>query len=104
MATTTMNRDYLGRKLINPGTAGTSYDGHAIQAGDIDWMGRQLIAKTWAISTAFLLGKTMQTSNGIEYVCTVAGTTLATGTGPTAPGYGLTVTDGTVTWQQITTT
>ena len=103
MATTTFQRDYLGRKLLNPGTNGFDATNHAIQAGDIDYMGRKLVAKLWAISTAFTLGQTMQTSNGIEYQCTVAGTTLGTGGGPTAPGYGLTVTDGTVTWLQITT-
>jgi hypothetical protein len=104
MATSTFQRDTLGRKLLTPGSNGFDSIGRAIIAGDKDALGRNLTAKLWAISTAFTLGQTMQTSNGIEYQCTVAGTTLGSGTGPTAPGYGLTVTDGTATWLQITTT
>ena len=106
MATSTFNRDPLGRKLLTPASNGFDSIGRAIQAGDIDALGRKLTAKTWAISTAFLVGATMQGANGsqIEYQCTVPGTTLGSGTGPVAPGYGLTVGDGGVTWLQITTT
>ena len=105
MASTTFRRDFLGRQLITPSGTGTDYMGRLILASDKDYMGRALVAKQWAISTAFTLGQTMQGANSstIEYACTVAGTTLGSGSGPVAPGYGLTVTDGTATWQQITT-
>lgn len=47
MATTTDTKDYLGRALVNasPGTSdATDYLGRAVQAGDVDYLGRALVA------------------------------------------------------------
>ena len=52
----------------------------------------------WAISTLVLLGvHTIANSN--LYVCTVAGTTLGSGAGPSGVGAG--ITDNTVTWNYV---
>jgi len=104
MPTTLYLRDYLGRKLSNatPGTtSATDSLGRAIKAGDADSMGRALIGRRWGQSEVKALGDTTQLTTGELLICVVAGTTSATGTGPTAPGYGNTVTDGTVTWRMI---
>lgn len=107
MATTLFLRDRLGRKLTNgtPGTTqATDFLGAAVGSGTTDRMGCLLVAKKWAISTVTALGDCTQATTGELLQCTTAGTTSGTGSGPTAPGYGLTVTDGTVTWTQRTTT
>lgn len=58
--------------------------------------------RTWAQSTAYALGDfIIRTDKALE--CTTAGTSAASGTGPTAPGaVGGTVTDGTVVWTRRT--
>jgi len=43
-ATTTMTKDYMGRALTTPATAGKDFLGRAIQAGDKDYLGRTLLA------------------------------------------------------------
>lgn len=55
-------------------------------------------SKTWAISTAFLVGDNVRT-NGNVYRCVTAGTSAATGTGPSGKALG--ITDGTVVWNWI---
>lgn len=101
MATTTRKEDYLGRDLVNP-TPGTSQatdsDGRAVQAGDVDYLGRALTSKPHAISTAYSVGTVVYLAGGAELTATVAGT--SGGTAPTAPAVGGTVVDGTVTWQR----
>ena len=99
MATTTFNRERLGRKLLTPGSNGFDSIGRAIQAGDIDALGCALVGKTWVATTAFALKSTMQVAGGQYFIATVGGTTGASS--PTPPGYGLTVTDGSVTWLQV---
>lgn len=100
MATTTRKEDYLGRDLVNP-TPGTSQatdsDGRAVQAGDVDYLGRSLTSKPWTATTAIAVGTVVYVAGG-ELTATVAGTTGATA--PAAPALGATVADGTVTWQR----
>lgn len=49
----------------------------------------------WAVSTVYALGAQV-TANGNVYVCTTAGTSAGTGTGPNGTGTG--IVDGTVNW------
>lgn len=103
MATTLNLRDHLLRPLVNatPGTSdATDFLGRAVQVGDIDYIDRDLVGTTWAISTAVALGDYTVLSTGETLKAIEAGTT-AGATEPTAPGYGGTVVDGTVTWQQV---
>jgi hypothetical protein len=51
----------------------------------------------WAQSAAFAKGD-IATSQGFILQCSVAGTTSASGTGPTLLNYGQNIADGTVTW------
>jgi hypothetical protein len=104
MATTVFLRDCLSRYVLTPGTTATDFIGR-LTTSTTDQLGRLLIGRTWAISQTINLGDYMQQSGALKplYQCTVAGTTLGSGTGPTAPGVGLTVTDNTVTWRQLTT-
>lgn len=102
MPTTLDRRDHLWRELDNP-TPGTSeatdFLGRDIQTGDIDYVGRELIARDWAVSEAIEVGDFRTLSGGELLKATVAGTTDGT-TEPTPPGIGNTVVDGTVTWLQ----
>ena len=52
----------------------------------------------WAQSTAYLVGD-RRTANGNAYHCTVAGTSLGSGTGPS--GTGTAIVDGTATWRYL---
>jgi hypothetical protein len=54
----------------------------------------------WAVSTAYTVGS-LVSANGNLYLCTTAGTSASTGSGPS--GTGNAITDGTVTWayQQV---
>jgi hypothetical protein len=54
----------------------------------------------WAQSTAYTVG-TQVTANGNVYVCTTAGTSAASGTGPATTTSG--ITDGTVVWSFVST-
>lgn len=65
---------------------------------DID-RGITAAPRTWAQSTAFAVGDYIVVDTTKVLEATTAGTSAATGTGPTAPGaVAGTVTDGTVTW------
>lgn len=102
MPTTLRLRDYLLRRLTNatPGTSNvTDSLGRAIQAGNIDTLGRGLGVTAWAASTAYTLGTQVQLGTGQVLQVTTAGTSAAST--PTAPGFGLPRTDGTVVWTQI---
>jgi hypothetical protein len=106
MPTTLFLRDRLGRKLTNgtPGTTqATDFIGVAVGSGTADRLGTNLIAKKWVLSTVTAIGEMTQAASGELLLCTTGGTTSA-GSTPTAPGFGLTRTDGTVTWTQVTTT
>lgn len=105
MATTTFTADYLGRDLVNP-TPGTSdatdFVGRDVLAGDVDYMGRGLTGQpppAWQAETAYVVGDQVTLSGGEVLEATADGTSGTTE--PAPPGVGNTVTDGTVTWQQI---
>lgn len=103
MTTTLFLRDYLLRPLVNatPGTSdATDYIGRDVQAGDLDYIGRPLVATAWAATTAYALDDYVELSSGEALKATVAGTSGAAE--PTPPGYGETVVDGGVTWEQVT--
>jgi hypothetical protein len=55
-------------------------------------------SKTWAVSTTFSVGDNTRT-NGNTYRCTTAGTSAATGAGPS--GKSSSITDGSVVWKWI---
>lgn len=105
MPTTLFLRDRLWRKLTN-GTPGTTQAtdslGRAVGSGTTDSVGTLLIGKKWTLSTVVATGDFTEAANGTLLQATVGGTTSA-GTTPVAPGFGLTVVDGTVTWRQVTT-
>lgn len=101
MATTTFRRDYLQRKVLNPGTTATDYLGR-LTTSTVDSLGRTLYAIDYANSMVVTQGQVVQiVASGILLQCTVAGT-CAAGI-PTAPGYGLTVVSGGATFLQIST-
>lgn len=60
------------------------------------WQG--LVSQAWAQSTAYILNQQASNANGV-YRVTTAGTSNASGTGPSGTGTG--ITDGTVTWSYV---
>ena len=105
MATTTRRRDHLLRLLANatPGTTDPALDtfGRVCPTGNVDYMGRPLAAAAWIIGTVYAAGALVtNVATGCVLECTVGGTSHAS-TAPTAPAYGATVTDNTVTWRRI---
>lgn len=100
MATTTFRRDFLLRRILNPGTTATDYLGRLTTA-TVDSDGRALIAIDFPVSTAVTLGQYLDVvASRIVYQVTVAGTTAAAA--PTPPGVGNTVASGTATVRQMT--
>lgn len=100
MATTTFRRDYMLRRVLNPGTTATDYLGKATTS-TLDSSGRALIAIDWPGAVANSLGDWVDVpASRIVYRCTVAGTSAAGA--PTPPGVGSTVVSGTTTWLQMT--
>lgn len=100
MATTTFRRDFLQRKIVNPGTTATDYLGR-LTTSTVDALGRNMYATDYVISTAYTLNQIVALPSGILLRCTVPGTSAAST--PTAPGYGLTVVSGGATFIQETT-
>lgn len=92
-----MGRDHLLRQLSAGDTA--DYIGRAV-VGGLDYLERELVP-VWAVSMVAAVGDHAELSTGEVLQATVAGTASAT-TEPTAPGFGNTVVDGTITWDQIT--
>lgn len=93
-----MGRDHLLRQLTDGDSA--DYIGRDV-AGTDDYLGRALVP-VWATSMTVEVSDYVELSTGQVLQATVAGTTSAD-TEPTAPGYGNTVVDNTVTWEQVTT-
>lgn len=90
-------RDYQWRQLTSSDSA--DYIGRAVTT--TDYLDRDLIGAAWASETTYEVGDFAELSSGVLLQATVAGTS---GTAePTAPGYDNTVTDGGVTWEQVTT-
>jgi hypothetical protein len=100
MATTTFRRDFLLRRILNPGTTATDYLGR-LTTSTLDSDGHALVAIDWPGAVAVALGDYVDIpATRIVYRCTVAGTPAAGA--PTAPGVGSTVVSGTATFLQLT--
>lgn len=100
MATTTFRRDFLLRRILNPGTTATDFLGRLTTA-TVDSDGHNLVAIDFPITTAVTLGQILDVpATRIVYQVTVAGTTA--GAAPTPPGVGSTVVSGTATLLQLT--
>lgn len=56
------------------------------------------LATAWAVNTAYSLGQVVKNSSNI-YRCTTAGTSAASGSGPTTLGAG--ITDGSAAWKGV---
>lgn len=95
MATTTKREDYLGRDLVTPGTNSLDYL-NRVTTSTADYLGRPLRRDLRPVSSAVTLNQEIQTSAGVKYIVTIAGTTGASD--PTAPAVGATVADGTATY------
>ena len=105
MATTLRLRDHLGRDLQNatPGTTDPALDyaGRAVQAGNIDFLGRGLIATARANTTAYTAGAYVEFAGGNLYLVTASGTSAASPPSESGIDYGEALTDGTVTLQRV---
>ena len=101
MATTTLRRDYLRRKILTPTGTATDYLGR-LTTSTVDSLGRAMYSTVFAGTTAYNLNDIFETAGGVVYQVTTAGTTAAGA--PTAPGVGLTVVSGTATLTQLTNT
>lgn len=105
MATTLRLRDHLGRLLQNatPGTTDPAKDtlGRNVQASNLDFMGRGLIATARANTTAYSTGVYVQFAGGKLYKVTSGGTSAASPPAETGIDYGEALTDGTVTLQRV---
>lgn len=103
MATSTRRRDHLLRLLQNatPGTTDPVLDTYGRVATTTDFLGRPTTGIAWVIGTVYAVGDLVtNVATGCILQCTVGGTSHAS-TPPTAPAYGATVTDNTVTWKRI---
>lgn len=100
MATTTLRRDYLLRRLVTPASDSRDYL-NRVTTATVDHLGRAIIARTWPGAVAVNLGEYLDiVATRIVYQVTVAGTAAAGD--PTAPGVGNTVVSGTATLRQMT--
>ena len=43
MVTTAKTKDFLGRALVNPATAGVDFLARSVKAGDLDYLNRALV-------------------------------------------------------------
>lgn len=101
MATTTLRRDFLRRKIVDP--TGTAKDALGRNTtSTLDYMGRVMYSTVFAGTTAYNLNDILETAGGVVYQVTTAGTSAAGA--PTAPGVGATVVSGTATLTQLTNT
>ncbi len=104
MVTTLNLRDYLGRSLSNatPGTTdATDHLGRDVVTGDLDFVGRDLIAVERANSTAYSVGDYIEFASGNLYEVTGAGTTAASEPSESGVEYGDELTDGTATLTRV---
>lgn len=105
MATTLRLRDYLGRDLLNavPGTTDPAKDyiGRNVLAGNLDHLGRGLIATARANTTAYALGAYVEFASGKLYKVTTAGTSAAAPPSETGIDYGEALTDGTAVYERV---
>jgi hypothetical protein len=100
MATTTLRRDHLLRRLVTPASDSRDHLNRATTA-TVDHLGRAVVARDWPGAVAVTLGEFIDVpATRIVYQVTVAGTAAAGA--PTAPGVGATVVSGTATLRQMT--
>jgi hypothetical protein len=100
MATTVFRRDHLLRKLVAPTSLSVDSMGR-LTTSTADWLGRGLVGKVFAGSTAYTAGEYIEVGGTTVYRVVTGGSTAAGA--PTAPGYGNNVTSGTATLRQETT-
>lgn len=101
MATTTLRRDHLRRKIVDPTGTALDFIGRPTTS-TVDYLGRPMYSTVFAGTTAYSQGDVLESAAGVVYEVTVAGTTAAGA--PTAPGVGNTVVSGTATLLQLTNT
>ncbi len=104
MVTTLNLRDYLGRSLTNdtPGTSdATDHLGRDVVTGDLDFVGRDLVAVARANSTAYSLGDYIEFASGNLYKVTTAGTTAASEPSESGVDYGDSLEDGTADLRRV---
>jgi hypothetical protein len=100
MATTTLRRDYLLRRLVNPASDSRDHL-NRVTTATVDHLGRAIVARTWPGAVAAVLGEYVDiVATRIVYQAISTGTYAAGD--PTAPGVGNTVVSGTVTLRQMT--
>jgi hypothetical protein len=100
MATTTLRRDHLLRRLVNPASDSRDYLNRATTA-TVDHLGRAVVARDWPGAVAVTLGEYLDVpASRIVYQVTAAGTAAAGA--PSPPGVGNTVVSGTATLRQMT--
>jgi hypothetical protein len=100
MATTTLRRDHLLRRLVTPASDSRDHLNRATTA-TVDHLGRAVVARDFPVSAAVTLNEFIDIpATRIVYQVTVAGTVAAAA--PTAPGVGATVVSGTATLRQMT--
>jgi hypothetical protein len=97
MATTTQRRDFLGRKLVTPGSASKDFMGRPTTS-TADAVGRLLVAPVRANTTAYVKGDQVEFTTGELFICQTAGTSA--GSQPSVPANGATVSDGSVLWRR----
>lgn len=105
MATTLRLRDFLGRDLQNatPGTTDPALDslGREVQSGNVDHLGRGLIATARANTTAYASGAYVEFASGKLYRVTTAGTSAASPPSESGVDYGEGLTDGTAVYERV---
>jgi hypothetical protein len=100
MATSTLRRDYLLRRLVTPASDSKDHLGRATTS-TVDSSGRALIARDFPGAVAAVNGEYIDIpATRIVYKVESTGT-FAAGA-PTAPGVGNTVVSGSVTMRQLT--
>lgn len=101
MATTLFRRDHLLRAVVDPTGTAKDFLGRNMTS-TADYLGRLMVAKPFAGTTAYAVAEYMQLVAGTPlFKVPVGGNGTSAAGAPTAPGPGLTVVNGTVTFQQI---
>ena len=100
MATSTLRRDHLLRRLVTPASDSLDYL-NRVTTSTVDHLGRSMVARDFPATGAVTLNEYIDIpATRIVYQVTVAGTTA--GTAPTSPGVGSTVVSGSATFRQMT--